>query len=52
MNELKKAKDNLQEEIKSATKRTSEKELYALVIIDRALNIIYSLNGPLMAVYI
>jgi len=52
MNELKKAKEGLQEEIKSATKRTSEKEVYVLVIIDRALNIIYSLNGPLMAIYI
>ncbi len=52
MNELKKAKDSLQDEIKSAIKKTAEKEAYALVITDRVLNVIYSLNGPLMAVYI
>ncbi len=52
MNELKKVKENLQEEIKSAIKKTAKKEAYALIIIDRTLNIIYSLNGPLMAVYV
>ncbi len=52
MNELKKEKDNLQNEIKLAIKKSTEKEAYVLVIIDRTLNIIYSLNGPLMAVHI
>ena len=52
MNELKKEKDKLQNEIKLVIKKTTEKEVYVLIIIDRILNIIYSLNGPLMAVQI
>ncbi len=52
INELKKFRDNLQDEIKSTIKKTKEKETYVLIIVDRVLNIIYSLNGPLMAVHI
>lgn len=52
MDEFKEMKDKFQEEIKSATKKASEKENNVLRIIDRNFNIIYSLNGPLMAVHI
>jgi hypothetical protein len=52
MTELKKERDELQNEIKITIKKLSDKEIFVLVIIDRILNIIYSLNGPLMAINI
>lgn len=52
MNELKKTKDHLQNEIKFSVKKGIEKEIYVLIILDRILNTIYSLNGPLMSAHI
>jgi phosphate uptake regulator len=52
MSKLKKVKDGLENEIKTAIMKSSEKELYAIVIMDRIVNITYSINGPLMSVHL
>lgn len=52
INEFKKTKDALQSRVYSAAKNAGKQESRVIVIIDRALNIISALNGPLMAVYI
>lgn len=52
MSKFKETKDRLEEEIKLMVNKSKSKEVYVLIIIDRILNIVYSLNGPLMAVYL
>lgn len=49
MNDFKKFKDKLQLQLNLIMKKTPKQELQVTLIIDRILNIIFDLNGPLMA---
>ncbi len=52
MSGFKETKDGIQKMIDLSLKKATKEELKAIMILDRLLNIIYSLNGPLMATYI
>jgi len=50
--ELGKNKENLQKELDKITQECSKKEIKIITLLDRILNLIFDLNGPLMAINI
>ena len=52
MPEFSRQKENLQKKIDNALSKCSKEEMKVLILIDRIANTIFSLNGPLMAVYL
>ncbi len=50
--ELGEIKINLQKKLDEAAVKCSKKEIKAILLMDRILNLIFDVNGPLMAIYI
>jgi hypothetical protein len=49
---MKSEKDAILKKINTELSKQNKEDKYSLVLLDRIINIIYSLNGPLMATFI
>jgi phosphate uptake regulator len=52
MSELLAQKDKLQKKLNSSIKNCNKEEIEVIIILNNIINLIFNLNGPLMAVYI